>query len=392
MKPARVIIPLLILSGSAQLALAVGPDYQVAPGALVTGSTVSSVVDFLNAPNANTDFGTGTVISKYRSGGDYYCNVLTADHVACDGPGGYNAYVGFLLNGGILSGNVFQSSLLAAGGPNPGVNFEDMAIVKIKLGGNDVGTLYNSIAPMDISNPAVNQLASGLNGINSTFSQYGYGYAGVPGTYGTAANPAVTKPGYQPKDVPYNLRFQDNTLTSVDTAYTAQGYTVPAASSNTFATYNEPTLHYKAVAPPNAQFQGAHMSGDSGAPMVYLNSQQTSATNSANTVFTGNVFTDWQYGVIVASTKTGTNAPGLPGNTLNGDDEWGVFIDAGNYNWIISYVPEPSCGILFLLGGWTWVAVFRGRSRFASPPTMSRGPRHSSRRESLVKEMPRAES
>jgi hypothetical protein len=37
---------------------------------------------------------------------------------------------------------------------------------------------------------------------------------------------------------------------------------------------------------------------------------------------------------------------------LNGDDEYGVYINQANYNWLMSEeVPEPSSDLLVLLGG-----------------------------------------
>lgn len=369
MKPTKLFLSLLLVTGSVRLAQAIGPDYQILPTSLQSSTTASSVVDFLTSSTSTTDDGTGTIINKYSSNGMDYAQILTADHVA--GVGGYTDWVGLQVNNdkqptaGGATPNLFQEQLLGAqpaggyslgiGGPNPAMNFEDIDIVQITLGAATnayVSSLFGGIAVMHISSPAINQLATlGTNSLAYTFTEYGYGYAGKPIVQGTT-------PGYAPYDRPFNLRFQNNTLTGITTNYTQPGNKVPAGSQNSGA-YSEPLVQWKKIAP-STQFQGTSLAGDSGGPYVYLNSQSLSITNYSGAAVRGSIYTDYQFAVHVLGTATGTNWTTFNYNStnnsttgkakLNGDLNEGVFIDQANYNWIMSIVPEPSPAAIFATG------------------------------------------
>jgi hypothetical protein len=361
---------LLILAGSAQLALAIGPDYQVVPTAVQTSTPVSAVVDFLSTTTSPFDNGTGSIFTKYTSNGMDYADILTADHVGSGGAGGgvgnaalgYNAYVGIGVNNdtaptvGGATPNLFQETLLAAGGPNSGVNFEDLDIVQVTLGAaNNANAmaLFNGIAPMNISNPNINLLGA-TGGTNETFTEYGYGRAGKPIVQGGSN-------GYGAYRRPFNLRFQNNLVTYVDTTYANR--VLADTGLNNGNQYSEPLVHFSTIAPTNLLLQGTSFAGDSGGPYDYLSSQQLSVSNYYTAqLVTNSVFTDYQFAVHVLGSSSGskTNLPNYGGATflnvkakLNGDDNSGVYIDQANYNWIESFVvvPEPSSGLLVLVGG-----------------------------------------
>jgi len=351
------------MAGSARLALAIGPDYQVVPSAVTASTTASSVVDFLRASTDTTDNGTGSIINKFASNGVDYAMVLTADHVGSDSAaGGYQAWVGIGVNndtGPTAAGatpNLFKETLLAAGGPNPGANFEDLDVVLIALGAvgsSNAINLYNSITPMHISSPVINQFGT-TGGTNASFTEFGYGYAGKPIVQ-------AGTPGYGAYDRPFNVRFQNNKVTFVDPTYAnRQTATTGLNSGNP---YSEPLVHFNTLAPTNLLLQGTSFAGDSGGPYDYLSSQTMIVSNYyTGQIITNSSFTDWQFAVHVLGAASGstTNLLDYNGTTftnvkakLNGDDNSGVYIDQANYNWIQSFVavPEPSSVLLVLFGG-----------------------------------------
>jgi hypothetical protein len=354
---------LLILAGSARLALAIGPDYQVVPNAVTASTPASSVVDFLRASTDTTDNGSGSVINKFASNGVDYAMILTADHVGSDSAaGGYNAWVGIGVNNdtaptaGGATPNLFKETLLAAGGPNPGVNFEDLDIVLITLGAANnanVISLYNSLLPMNISSPTINQFGT-TGGTNAPFTEFGYGYAGKPIVQ-------AGTPGFGAYDRPFNLRFQNNKLTFVDPTYANRQ--LATTGLNAGNPYSEPLAHFNTIAPTNLLLQGTSFAGDSGGPYDYLSLQTMIVTNSyTGQIITNSSYTDWQFAVHVLGAASGstTNLLNYNGTSftnikakLNGDDNSGVYIDLANYNWIKSFaaIPEPSSGLLVLFGG-----------------------------------------
>jgi PEP-CTERM motif-containing protein len=374
LRPCQWLASLLILTGSAQLALAIGPDYQVMPTASVSGTPASAVVDFLTTAGATSDFGTGDIIAKYASGGQDYADVITADHVAKGGTAAYNAYIAVGANNGSAGANVYQEQFLSGpavagvysngiGGPAPASNFEDMDIVQINLGSVLTSSnVFNSITPMNILNPALYPTTLFTNVLPqyTTFTQYGYGYAGLTIVGATA--------GYASYDKPFNLRFQNNTVTSVVTNYTSP-FSASGPSQNGTNPYSEPLIHYSTSAPPNLQLQGGGLQGDSGGPFDYLSSASVTVTNNSNVAINGTIFNDGQFAVFVGGHDTGTNYTAAnftpPGGTTtapvsqNGDDQYGVYIDQSNYNWIMSEVPEPSSDLLVLLGGCVLVGFAR---------------------------------
>jgi hypothetical protein len=362
---------LLILTGSAQLALAIGPDYQVMPSSSVAGTPVSAVVDFLSNPTANSDFGTGEIFYKYASNGVDYAEILTADHVGSAGSAGYNAFVAIGANNGSAGANIFQEQFLPGapvsatisngiGGPTATSNFEDLDIMQVNLGPVvTTSNLFNSIVPMNILNPALYPATLLTNALPqyTTFTQYGYGYAGLA-VVGSAGG---STPGYASYDKPFNLRFQDNNVTSVNTTYTSP-FNATNFSQNANNPYSEPLVHYSTMAPPNLQLQGGGLQGDSGGPFDYLSSASVTVTNNSNVAINGVIYTDGQFAVFVGGHDTGTNYTATnftpPGGTttvstsLAGNDQYGVYITQANYNWIISEeVPEPSSDLLVLIGG-----------------------------------------
>jgi len=369
---------LLVLAGSARVALAIGPDYQVMPNASVAGTPVSSVVDFMTTANANSDYGTGDIIAKFAIGGQNYADVLTADHVAKGGTGAYNAFVAIGANGGSAGASIFQETFVPGpavagvysngiGGAAPASNFEDMDIVQINLGPVlTTSNLFNSITPMSLLNPALypTTLFTNVNPIFNTFTQYGYGYAGL------AVGGAT--PGYASYDKPFNLRFQNNKVTLVVTNYTSP-FNASGPSQNGTNPYSEPLIHYSTIAPANAQLQGVGLQGDSGGPFDYLSSASVTVTNNSNAAVSGAIFTDSQFAVFVGGSDSGTNFTATNANppggtttvktTLNGDDQYGVYIDQANYNWIMSVIPEPSSDLLVLLGGCILAGLVRRTNR-----------------------------
>jgi hypothetical protein len=364
---------LLILAGSAQLARATGPDYQVVPNAVTASTPASSVVDFLRGSTDTTDNGTGDIFTKFASNGVDYADVITADHVGSDSTaGGYNAWVGIGVNNdtaptaGGATPSLFKETLLAAGGPNAGVNFEDLDIVQIALGAAtnaNAIALFNSIVPVNISSPIINGFGT-TGGTNATFTEYGYGYAGKPIVQ-------AGTPGYGAYDRPFNSRFQNNKLTFVNTNYANTFKATTGINNGNF--YVEPTAHFNTIAPTNSLLQGTSFPGDSGGPYDYLASQQLSVSNYySGQLITNSVFTDYEFAVHVAGGATGANTflTNYDGTTittnaakLNGNDNYGVYIDQANYNWIESFVvvPEPSSGLLVLVGG-SFLAGFVRRS------------------------------
>ena len=354
---------LLIVAGSARLALAIGPDYQVVPNAVTASTPASSVVDFLRSNTDTTDNGTGAIFTKFASNGVDYADILTADHVGSDSAaGGYNAWVGIGVNNdtaptaGGATPNLFKEMLLSAGGPNPGVNFEDLNIVQIALGAaNNANAinLFNSIIPMNISSPTINLFGT-TGGTNAPFTEYGYGYAGKPIVQ-------AGTPGYGAYDRPFNVRFQNNKVTFVDTSYANRQ--TATTGLNAGNPYSEPLVHFSTIAPTNLLLQGTSFAGDSGGPYDYLSSQQLSVSNYySGQLITNNLYTDYEFAVHVLGAASGatTNLLNYDGTTftntkakLNGDDNSGVYIDQANYNWIESFVvvPEPSSGLLVLVGG-----------------------------------------
>jgi hypothetical protein len=379
----KIVIPLIVLSGPARQALAIGPDYQIVPTALQTTTPASSVVDFLGTATSTSDYGTGSIIDKYWSNGIDYALVLTADHVASDagqGSGAYQDYVAVGPNNDTAGTSIYQEQLLSAplangfsigiGGPNPATNFEDIDIMRIMFGNASspaVTALFNSIIPMDISYPGINQFGAN-GGTNAPFTQYGYGYAGQPVVQGATA-------GYASYDRPFNLRFQNNLLTYVNTNYTSP-FNSSINSQGAGKPYSEPLAHYNTLAPVNQLNGGAGLHGDSGGPFVYLSSQPVTVTNYSSNPISGRIYTDWQFAVFVGGKDGGTNwtlvnynPPGgstTVAATLNGDDQYGVYIDQSNYNWIESImgsVPEPATTTILAVGGSLLLLYRRCRSR-----------------------------
>jgi len=368
LRPRQWLASLLVLAGSARLALAIGPDYQVLPS---SSAPASSVVDFMTSATANSDFGTGEIFWKYASNGFDYAEVLTADHVGSAGSAGYNAWVAIGANNNSAGANIFQEQFLPGapvsatisngiGGPTATSNFEDLDIMQVQLGSVlTTSNLYNSITPMNLLNPTLYPTTILTNSLPqyNTFTQYGYGYAGLA-VVGSA--PGST-PGYANYDKPFNLRFQNNVITSINTNNTSP-FSASGFSQNGTSPYSEPLVHYSAIAPANALLQGVGLHGDSGGPFDYYSTATVTVTNNSNNPVTGVIDTDGQFAVFVGGPDTGTNYTATnynpPGGTtttttsLNGDDEYGVYINQANYNWLMSEeVPEPSSDLLVLLGG-----------------------------------------
>ena len=132
-------------------------------------------------------------------------------------------------------------------------------------------------------------------------------------------------------------------------------------------------MHYNTLAPVNGLQGGAGLQGDSGGPFAYLSSQAVTVSNNyTGTIISGRIFSDYQFAVFAGGSDSGTNwtLPNYtpPGGTtsvkatLNGDDQYGVYIDQANYNWIESVIPEPSMAAIFAVGGSALVLYRRRRA------------------------------
>jgi hypothetical protein len=343
----------LAVVGAGQLAVAIAPIDQVVPdsyrfnaGPPVTDYSLYSVVDFGTTANPAGDYGTGEIVAKTTDGANFYAYILTADHVAC--VGGYgNNFVGIGVNNGVNTGTWLQDSLVAAGGPAavPGVNFEDLAIVRVNLTGNQA--LWNALTPLQLANPSQRPTQVG-----NLFTEYGYGLTGTPGTFNpTNRTPLVGgTPGYASAASDFQLRFQDNTVAAL--LNNQNGGAAKPTSNNAGNNYIEPLLAWDVVAPANANFQGTSFGGDSGGP--YLTSFPSSITiNRGGTNYNGILLTDYIDAVHVLG-----NDP-----SLNGDVNDGVFINQANYDWIISEVPEPSSLAVMAAGSCVACLWYRRSSR-----------------------------
>jgi hypothetical protein len=327
---AGLVAACLALVSAGQLAVAIAPSDQVVPDSYRFNAgdpsffSLYSVVDFGKAFSPTGDYGSGAIVSKTTDGNNYYAFVLTADHVAADGGYGNN-FVGIGVNNGVNTGIWLQNTLVAAGGPGAvaGVNFEDLAIVRVTL---PTATLYNALTPLQLANPSQRPTQVG-----SMFTEYGYGLTGTPGTFNpTTRLPQVGgTPGYASAASDFQLRFQNNNVAAL--LNNQNGGAALPTSANAGNNYKEPLLAWNVVAPANPNFQGTSFGGDSGGP--YLTSYPSSITiNRGGTNYDGIMLTDY----IDAVHVLGSNP------SINGDVNDGVLINQANYDWIMSVIPEPS--------------------------------------------------
>jgi len=325
---------LLIVAGSAQLALAIGPANQtISPQdnsvvRLLDGSATG------NAAGANFD-GTGSIIDNMDINGQGWFCVLTADHVVSS----TGAQGGALANSvGIAFGNsannngssaylVANQSKIFRGGVG---GLEDLAVVGV---------------PYGAFNPAFNSYAISLqvagSPTNQLFSDIGFGNQGN-----------LTPTGYQAQGLYGTQRFLNDAIDTITPVQAQPGGYTYAAALWTIDNPNGAGAHIGSGSAFDADSGSPYFAISNGASALVTNLVFQNTTNNT-TVFYN---TDGEFAVHTFGSGT-TNMP--PSTIANqtfkafGNTNGGVALFQPEINWIeteCALVPEPSSVTLVIFG------------------------------------------
>ncbi len=342
---------LLIVAGSARLAMAIGPQYQTI-GDPPPAGTLNDVV-FLDGATAS---GTGSVIGESTpdANGNVDLAILTADHVASAVAGGTCNFGSDATNAPLLTlplSATYKSFKLVDAVNNPLGLREDLAIMLVpNVAPNPLFAPANNflLAPFAAAPPAANK----TNVVSQKFTELGYGFGG---TY----NPATAT--YISDNAPGTRRFQNNTVTKI-------------FGNASDGTYFNPLVNWQNLAP-SAAGGGASFGGDSGGP--YLTGGASAALNATwvtntpsfngaanppldtNTAISINLsYTDYESAVHVSGDPGAKVVDGTTGGygiplVQTGD------LTTGTYDWAEFYannpimIPEPASFVLVALGGFS---------------------------------------
>ena len=339
---------------STGVACAIGPSDQNVTDAVAIPNPALYGVTFISSA---AGLGTGTVIGTEQDplgGGNYkdIIDVLTANHVVGGANYGTVQFGANAVGAPTATFNwAYWQNYWATDLPgNPGLP-EDIAVIQataINLPANVWNQITASTAT--VANPGLGLEPGGnpfLYSSSQAFTEIGYGRMG---TYNAAiATLAGTPPGYLAvPGTSGTRRFQNNNQT---------GLLAPAQYNyDPNQNYYQPEVTFNVANQSNAG-GGAALQGDSGGPLFtgpYNGSPVLSGVNRGD----GNIpinFTNNLSAVLVSGTTRTDGA----GNVyfVVGDQENSVPIDSGLYDWLSTWinnpstVPEPGSLALLAFGG-----------------------------------------
>jgi hypothetical protein len=389
---------LLVLAGSARLALAIGPDYQVTPdtfdnmgnfsGVPAPWGTLNDTVRLLGGTTngATANLGSGTVIGVQPDptlAGVDDVAILTANHVAVGGvtlatfgvginapaPYGYNAWA-LTLN--VLP--VYQTFSLGISANNPQGLPEDMSIVEAQvapavLANPGPANPWNAYAASEWNLVAANTInpvlwPSAIPAATPTNVPSMTLPASVPfsisGGYGQGGQYNFNNNTYQATQPSSVRRFMNGTVNSTF-----------GPSVNNVSGYFEPLVGWPGQAPSNAGV-GAALPGDSGSGYLVNTNYPVSilVTNFDNIsgIMTNNTSGITNYITLNATRDVAAEEWGGTSEMVgNGGMDYGVPLTSNSLVWADTYadspwlvsVPEPGSFLLVVLGTLTLLQFVR---------------------------------